>query len=285
MNGVEIKDLNLQIGDFRLKNINLNVPKGTVLGLVGKNGAGKTTLINAISNVYLKESGQIYINGNRITDDIIRYKKELGISYDKLLVSEYIKVKVVFKILKKTFDNFDESFFLSQTEKFNIDLNKRIITLSYGMRKKLSLILTLSLKPKVLILDEPTAGIDPADRIVILNLLYDFLNDETNTIIYSTHITSDLDKIADYVALIDDGQIIFLEEKDQLINKYRSVYIEKEQINDEIRANIIGLRENVFGYEGLLKDNDLINKYNLKSGKPNIEEVMLYHLENVGGKI
>ena len=248
MNGLEIKDLNVKIGNFELKNINLSVPQGTILGLVGKNGAGKTTLIKAISNVYKKTSGTILVNGLSILDSELDYMSELGVAYDGLSISRYIKVFKIIKVLKKSMPNFNAEFFENNLVKFGIDLKKKLVHQSFGTNRKFSIILAMSLKAKVLILDEPTAGIDPADKVSIIELLQNFLSDETNSIIYSTHIISDLEKVADYIALIDEGKIKFVKDKNELLDSAYLVRLTEEQLTPELKSSFLGMKRDAFWY-------------------------------------
>jgi ABC-2 type transport system ATP-binding protein len=284
MYGIEIKDLTVKLGDFKLKNVNLVIPKGTILGLVGRNGAGKTTLIKSITHCHPIKNGAILINGNTKEDDELTYIKELGVAYDELSTNKYLKPKNIIKVLERNFDKFDKQFLLKNFERFNIDINKRLDRNSLGTNKKYSIILALSLNPKVLVLDEPTSGIDPADKKEIIELLQTFMQDQEHTILYSTHIISDLEKIADYIALIDDGDIKFIKEKDALIEDMYLVQIKEDQLNNDISNAMIHLKQDSFGIEGLTNNRLMIDKYNLKFVKPSIENILIKYMDLYKGE-
>lgn len=283
MYGVEINDLEVKIGNFKLNDINISIPKGTIFGLVGRNGAGKTTLIKAIANALNKTSGEILLNGYNVVDNEIDYINQLSVSYDHLNVRSQFKPKRIIKILKTTYKNFDEEFMLSNMTKFNIDMNKRLVNNSYGQNKKFSLILAMSLNPEILILDEPTAGIDPLDKILLIEMLQSFIEDESKTLIYSTHIISDLEKIADYIALIDNGNIKFVKEKDHLLEESYLIRLDRNELNKELEASLIGMKEWSLGIVAICKNKALLDKYKIKYVKPNMEDILIHYLEQYKG--
>ena len=180
---------------------------------------------------------------------------------------------------KKAYPIFDEEYFRERISFFRISEKQRLDKLSFGMKKKVQIIFALCLKPQVLILDEPTTGIDPSDREEILDMLMDFMQDENHTIMLSTHITSDLDKIADYITLIDDGEIVFSESKIDLQDKYRLIRCNEEQINESDRENLIGIKKNSFGIEALTKDKEIASKPGISSAIPTVEEIMVHFTE------
>jgi ABC-2 type transport system ATP-binding protein len=160
-------------------------------------------------------------------------------------------------------------------KRFNIEPNMRIANLSFGAKKKFQLIATMATKPQTLVLDEPTSGIDPVDRAEILDILQEFMMDEKHTLLLSTHITSDLDKIADYITLIDNGQIVFSKNKDELQEEYRIIRAEKGTLSGEDMSRLIGVKENAFGIEGLTNNRELFTKPRVNSAIPTVEEIML----------
>ena len=279
MYSIEIKDLTVKLGNFSLKNVNISIPKGTILGLVGRNGAGKTTLIKSITHCHSIEQGEVLINGNTKESDELTYIKEIGVAYDELSTNKYLKPKNIIKVLERNFDNFDKQFLLKNFERFNIDINKRLDHNSLGTNKKYSIILALSLHPKILLLDEPTSGIDPSDKTEIIELLQTFMEDQEHTILYSTHIISDLEKIADYIALIDDGDIKFLKQKDALIEDMYLVQIKEDQLNEDISKAMIHMKRDSFNIEGLTNDKQSVDKYKLKFVKPSIEQILIKYMD------
>lgn len=279
MNGIEVNNLNVDLKGFALKNINMSIPKGTVMGLIGRNGAGKSTLIKTISDGYKKESGEIRINGITCNEDRAAYFTMLSTVFDELNLNDMTKIKLLIKNAKKAYPIFDEEYFRERISFFRISEKQRLDKLSFGMKKKVQIIFALCLKPQVLILDEPTTGIDPSDREEILDMLMDFMQDENHTIMLSTHITSDLDKIADYITLIDDGEIVFSESKIDLQDKYRLIRCNEEQINESDREKLIGIKKNSFGIEALTKDKEIASKPGISSAIPTVEEIMVHFTE------
>ena len=279
MNGIEVNNLNVDLKGFALKNINMSIPKGTVMGLIGRNGAGKSTLIKTISDGYKKESGEIRINGITCNEDRVAYFTMLSTVFDELNLNDMTKIKLLIKNAKKAYPIFDEEYFRERISFFRISEKQRLDKLSFGMKKKVQIIFALCLKPQVLILDEPTTGIDPSDREEILDMLMDFMQDENHTIMLSTHITSDLDKIADYITLIDDGEIVFSESKIDLQDKYRLIRCNEEQINESDREKLIGIKKNSFGIEALTKDKEIASKPGISSAIPTVEEIMVHFTE------
>jgi ABC-2 type transport system ATP-binding protein len=214
------KNLCFQTGNFKIENLNIELKKGFITGLIGRNGAGKTTLIKIIANLYERICGSILYDGLNYWENEIEIKKRLSIVYDRSNFSNgATPIKLVNGI--KTIEPwFDDKFFCEKMELMKLDKNMKIKSFSKGMLKKLMLIIALSRKPNILILDELTSEIDPISRIEILDLLQEFMENENNTILFSTHITSDLDKIADYIIMIDDGSILIFEEKDALKHNF-----------------------------------------------------------------
>ena len=277
MNGIEIKDLIVSLDGFSLKDINIELPKGTILGLIGRSGAGKTTLIKAIGHLYPYVFGDVMIGGNTISRNEVKYKRDLAIVSDKNVINPFISVRGLRNSLK-SYPGYNDEFFVKSLNRFIINPDQRVGKLSYGTQKKLNIIMMMSLSPKLLVLDEPTSGVDPADKAELNEMFQEFMEDEENSIVYSTHITGDLDKIADYVALLENGRIMFCMPKDELIETHYIVKIGKEQYNDKIGWQLIGKKEGAFGIEGLTKDMSLINEFGLDFAKPNIEEIMVCYL-------
>lgn len=274
MNGIEIKNLSIDFKSFALQNINLTVPQGTVMGLIGRNGAGKSTLIKCTADSY-NCSGEVRINGITAHDDRVKYFSQMAVVFDELMFNDELKVKDLLERYEKVYPKFDSTFFNKYLDFFKIERKTKLSKLSFGMKKKLQLIAVMSLRPQVLILDEPTTGIDPSDRAEIIDMLADFIMDEKHTILISTHITSDLDKIADYIALIDDGKIIFSESKDDLQEKYRLIRTENGVLTTAECESLIGAKYNAFGIEGLTDKKNIYAKAGVTAVIPTTEEIML----------
>jgi ABC-2 type transport system ATP-binding protein len=273
-NGIEVKNVSLNYEKFSLKNVSFNAPCGTVTGLIGRNGAGKSTLIKCIADC-ASYTGEITVNGTSADEDRVKYFSDLSLVFDELPYNDQVKIKQCTKIFEKIYPSFDKQFFYKMLERFKIELNMRITNLSFGTKKKFQLIAVMATKPQTLVLDEPTSGIDPVDRAEILNILQEFMMDENHTLLLSTHITSDLDKIADYITLIDNGQIVFSKSKDELQDEYRIIRAEKSVLSSEEMSRLIGIKENAFGVEGLTNSREIIIKQGINSAIPTVEEIML----------
>ncbi|MFT3952121.1 MAG: ABC transporter ATP-binding protein [Oscillospiraceae bacterium] len=285
MNGLEIRDLNVKIGGgFSLKQINLTVPKGTLLGLVGRNGAGKTSLIKTIADVYAPRSGVILADGISVYDDRPAFFTAAGFAFDESIINERMHFKRMAGTAKAAFPEFDEDFFRGKLEHFGIALNKNLAECSLGMKKKFAVIFALARKPTVLLLDEPTAGVDPADRAELLDMILEFLQDGEHTVLFSTHITSDLDRIADYVALMDGGEILFSREINDLKESYRLIQAERDAFTPEEASRLIGAKAGAFGIEALTADLSLAKKPGVTARMATVEEIMVHFVGRKSGE-
>lgn len=206
--------------DFKLDNVSLQIPKGSIMGFVGKNGAGKSTTINAVLNIIQKDSGEVTIFGETMTDGNRSIRNDIGVVFDTIHFSGELTPKKLEKVLSDVYENWQGEQFFSYLERFQIPTNKKIKTFSRGMTMKLSISVALSHKAKLLILDEATAGLDPVAREELLDVLLEFVEDEGHSILMSSHVSSDLEKVADYITFIDQGKIILTEEKDTLLYQY-----------------------------------------------------------------
>lgn len=276
-NAIEIRNLDVALNGFSLKNINMDIPKGVVVGLIGKNGAGKTTLIKTLTDVYLPKNGTISYDGLNMYDNAVEIKQKLGIVYDEMYYPSGVRSYKIAKMIAPLYPDFDMNKWHELMKEFRLDEKKRPIEYSKGMQMKFMLAMVLARNPKILILDEPTAGMDPAARVEFLDLLQEYMMDETNSIIFSTHITSDLDKIADYIALVSDGELVVMEEKEKLLMEYSIVQVTKSAMTDELRRRLVGVKENAFGFTGLATDLSGINESeNIRFKRPTVEDLIVY---------
>ena len=283
MNSIEIKNLTKRYKTFTLDNISLSIPKGYIMGFVGENGAGKTTTIKTMLNIAKRDEGQITILAQDIDKDEISIKSKIGYVSGNLFYPKKT-LKEVTKYYKSFYDEWDDDLYLDYLKKFNLDSNKRIDELSKGMQLKYQITLALSHHAKLLILDEPTSGLDPVARDNLLELFQTIIENEEATIFFSTHITSDLEKCADYVTFIKDGKIIESCSKDDLIDKYRLVNgTEKELI--EVKDRLIAFKTNSFGFNGLIKTIDLKESDSFKVGQPSLDDIMIYNTLRKGEAI
>ena len=260
-NAIEIRNLTKKYDSkFQLGEINLNIPSGTIIGLIGENGAGKTTLIKSILNILKIDKGSIKIFDKDYQKEERNIKEEIGVVLDDMFLPENLFVKDINSIMKHVYKHWDEEQYFNYLQEFDINKNKQIKALSKGMRKKLEIATALSHHPKLLILDEPTSGLDPIIRSEVLDIFLKFISDEDHTILLSTHITSDLEHIADKIIFIDHGQIILEDSRDEIMDNYGILKCSLEYFNEIVKEDIIAYKKNRYDYTLLVKDLDKIRK-------------------------
>lgn len=241
--------------DFKLDNINITLPKGSIMGFIGENGAGKTTTIKLILDLISRDGGNISILGKDNKTEMDSVKENIGVVLDESSFPENLNAREINNMLKKVYKTWDEGKFSKFLDMFSLPYNKSIKDYSRGMKMKLSTAISLSHDSKILILDEATSGLDPVVREEILDTFLDFLQDETNSIFVSSHIISDLEKICDYITFIHKGKIIFSETKDDLLDNYGILKCSPEEYENIDKSLVKGMRKNKFGIEALvLKD-------------------------------
>jgi len=277
-NILEIKNLSKCYKDFSLQYINITLEKGFIMGFIGPNGAGKSTTIKLIMNLIKKDSGEIKVFGLENEANNRSIKERIGFVYDESHFYEELTVKEMKDTIRPFYSKWDEDTFIRYVKDFELPLSKKIKHLSKGMKMKFSLAIALSHHAELLIMDEPTSGLDPLVRSELLDVLQTLLEDENKSIFFSTHITSDLDKIADYITLINDGEIILSKAKDELLEEHCIVKGPNNQlINQEY---IIGLKQNQFGFEALCKNKkEVLNQFghSLVIEKPTLEDIMVFY--------
>jgi len=273
---IEIKDLSKKLGNFELKNISFSLAPGYVMGFVGPNGAGKSTTIKLMLNLLRKQSGSIKLFGLDNVKDEMEMKQQIGFVLDETYFHECMTVKQVGWFVSGFYRNWDEALFQQYRKKFDLPEKKKIKELSTGMKAKLSLAVALSHHAKLLILDEPTSGLDPIVRDDILSELFQVVKDPDRGVFFSSHITSDLDKVADYITFISNGEIILSTTKDEINEKYAVVKGAKKHL-PEIKSHLIRYRETQFGFEGLTNEAAIIRKQGqFVVEKAKVEDIMLY---------
>ncbi|MDU4379176.1 MAG: ABC transporter ATP-binding protein [Anaerococcus vaginalis] len=275
---LKIKCLSKSLNDFYLGPLDLNIKRGSIVGYIGENGAGKSTTIKLILGDMKKDSGEIYIFGKKIEDLTEDEKKKIAFVFEDFFFPQEMNIKEVEKFHSMYYGNFwEKETFDRLLKRFKLPEKKKISTFSRGMKMKLSLILALSHKPELLILDEATSGLDPVARDDILDILLEFIQDENKSIMISSHILSDLEKIADEIAFLHRGKLIFVENKDKLKEDYGLVSLSKEEFESLDKNSIIAVRDHKFGKECLVKK-DLIPQ-NLEVENVSIEEIMVYMIK------
>ncbi|NLM76262.1 MAG: ABC transporter ATP-binding protein [Clostridiaceae bacterium] len=278
---LEIRGLYKKFNGFTLKNIDLALNRGYIMGFIGPNGAGKSTTIKLIMNLLKKDGGQIKIFGKDHILNEQEIKNRIGFVFDENYYYEELTVSEMKWVVARLYQKWDEKAYKYYLEKFELPPDKKIKELSKGMKMKFSLAIALSHNAELLIMDEPTSGLDPLIRSEFLDILSEEIQDENKAVLFSTHITSDLDKIADFITLIDDGEILFSTMKDELLNNYGLVKGDKKVLSPDFKKMFIGLKENAFGFEGLVRDRKKAKRLfpdNFIIEKPTLEDIMLYHI-------
>lgn len=275
-NILEVSSLSKHYDGFQLNDINFTIPKGYIMGLIGPNGSGKTTTIKCILNMVKKNSGSIQVFGFDHIEHEQAIKKEIGVVFDtNYFVAEW-NMKQVEASLALFYDQWNSEKFRKMLERFRIEPNKKVQELSKGMQMKLMVACAFSYDAKLLILDEPTSGLDPVSRDELLNILAEYIEDGEHSVLFSTHITSDLDKIADYITFINFGECVFTGGKDEFIDLYRIVRGGKEELNEKYKKLLIGLREYSTGYEALIKTTDLAYYPNMMGEAATIDDIIIF---------
>lgn len=276
---LEVKDLSKTYtkSTFSLNKVSFSIPKGTIMGFVGENGAGKTTTISSILNTIKKDSGIIKVFGKEMTDKDRAIREDIGVVFDAINFPETLTVKRLSKVMEGIYNKWNQKLFLEFVNKWNIPINRDIKTFSRGMSMKLSIATALSHTPKLLVLDEATSGLDPVAREDILDTFLEFVKDKNNSILISSHIISDLEKIADYITFIHKGSVILTEKKENLVCKYGIARCKFDEFNNISKSDIISYRKKNSQIDIVIKDKDTFKrKYkNIVIDKPSIEEIML----------
>ena len=276
---LEVNNLRKEFKNFTIDDISFKLEPGYIMGFIGPNGAGKSTTIKLIMNLLKKDGGEIKIFGK----DHIKYEKEvknrIGFVYDENYYYEDLTINSMKNIVASFYSNWDDDKFYQYIKEFDLNPKAKIKTLSKGMKMKFSLAVALSHNADLIIMDEPTSGLDPVFRREILDILYSVIQDDTKSIFFSTHITTDLEKVADYITFINKGKIVFSQAKDDILENYAIVKGGLDILNENIRKEFIGLRETRVGFEALT---DNVNKIRNLFGdkvlmeKASLEDIMVY---------
>ena len=277
MNAIEVNHMYKKIGDFQLRDLSFNVEQGTVMGFIGQNGAGKTTTIKCILNSLKITTGNISVFGKNHAEHELDIKENIGVVFDELHVPDSLTAIDLDKFYGNVYKRWDRSYFFNLLERLDVSKYTKVKDLSRGMKMKLSLALALSHHPKLLILDEPTSGLDPIIRDEVLDILLGFMEDESHSILFSSHITTDLEKIADTITFIHKGEIVFSESKDVLLYEYGLWKGTEEQAKEIPSQAILGKRKSAFGVELLVNRNYVSPAFTLE--KPTIDDIMIFFVK------
>ncbi|ASA21697.1 ABC transporter ATP-binding protein [Paenibacillus donghaensis] len=284
-NVIEISQVSKTYNRFAIKELDFTIRKGFITGLIGPNGAGKTTLIKMIMGMVYPDQGSIRIFGEENLLHAASIKDRIGYVSDENYYYEHLTVKQMKKITAPFYSQWNEELCQRYLDHFKLPEDKKIKELSKGMKMKFALAIALSHGAELLIMDEPTAGLDPVFRRELLDLLSEHIQDENKSILFSTHNTTDLGRIADYIVFVNDGKLVFDEMKDVLPEKYMLVKGGKELLDRDVRAWFTGLRETAHGFEGLVSNRAEGEKY-FKSiaicETPTLEEIMYFTVKGSG---
>ena len=279
-NLLEVKNLCKKYNQFELKNVNLTLPKGMIMGLIGENGAGKTTTIKSILNL-TNSTGEINIFGLNVKKYDKKIKEDIGVVLNENFFSEYLNPKDINKIMKNIYKNWDEKLYFKYLEDFKLPQNKISKEFSSGMKMKLKIAVALAHHPKLLILDEPTSGLDPVARSEILDIFQDFIQNGENSIFVSSHITSDLEHIADYITFINDGEVVLSKTRDELLEEYGIVKCSKAEFEKINKKDYVKYKVNRYEYDVLVENkSEFKRKYDFNViDKPTLEDIMLIYIK------
>lgn len=275
-NAIEVNNLNKKFKEFSLQGVSFSLPKGYIMGFIGPNGAGKTTTIKLILNMLTRDSGSIELFGKDSISDEGSIKESIGVVLDNPFYVKDWKLKEIEKALAPFYRNWSRDKYYSLLAQFHLNPQKKVKELSRGMKMKLMITAALSHDAELLILDEPTSGLDAVARDELLDILTDFIADENKSVLFSTHITSDLEKIADYITVINNGGILFSDTKDELLGHYCLIKGGIGVISAEQKKKIIGYREYSVGFDGLIASDNLSGFPESVIAEPcNLDEIVI----------
>lgn len=274
MNALELKNVSKAYRDFQLGDISFVLPSGCIMGLIGENGAGKSTTIKLILDMVRRDSGEISILGKDNQNDFCRVKEEIGVVLDEAYFPESITAREVNAIMKHTYHHWDESQYFDYLRRFSLPDKKSFKEFSRGMKMKLAIAVALSHHARLLILDEPTSGLDPIVRDEIVDLFYEFTREESHSILISSHIVSDLEKLCDYIAFLHRGKLLFCEEKDRLLEQYGILRCSKSEFQSIPSGAVGGFRDSGYGIEALVERQKI--PFGLAVDTPGIEDIIVF---------
>ena len=280
MNLIQVNNLCKIFPSFKLDGVSFSLEQGYIMGFIGRNGAGKSTTLKSMLNLMNNDGGTVSLCGLSMPKDEIEIKNQVGYVFGGVDFYPEAKIGSITNVTKTFYREWNEELYKNLCERFEIDQNKRFKQLSAGMKVKYSIAIAMSHNPKLLILDEPTSGLDPAARDDLVLLFQEFIEDGEHSILFSTHITSDLEKCADYITYIKQGKILASTDQESFRKSYISVAGKKEQLDADVESKIIGLHTHQLGFEGLMKSEDkaLAEKGGFEIAEPTLEDIMI-HIE------
>jgi ABC-2 type transport system ATP-binding protein len=282
MSILNVSNINKTYEHFKLRNVSFKLEKGYIMGFIGENGAGKTTTLKAILNMIHIESGSVEVFGLNLKKEEQKIKENIGYMFGGIDFYPRKKLKLITSVVKRFYSNWDERVYQHYMNKFKLDENKKLHELSHGMKVKYNLTLALSHDAKFLILDEPTSGLDPAARDGLMEIFQEIIEAGERSILFSTHIVSDLEKCADYITYINNGRIIDSSSREEFTDAYRLVRGSKKQL-DLVKEELVSFKEDSFGFTGLIEKEKLSSVDGVEVGTAGLEDIMIYYAKR-GGK-
>lgn len=277
---LELKKVTKDYGDFKLDEVSFAVPRGCICGFIGQNGAGKTTTIKLILDIIKMSAGEIKVLSGDMQKDGKDLKERIGVVFDEMGFHEFLTAKEINTMMKHIYQNWEEETFFNYLKRFSLPRKKRCGSFSRGMRMKLQIAVALSHGAELLVLDEPTSGLDPIVRNEILQIFQEFVMEENHTILLSSHITGDLERIADMVVFIDHGKIILAGDKNELLESHGMLKCKKEDLVRIDKEDMVSVRTGDFSTEVLVKDKELCRqKYaDMVMEQTTLEEIMIFYV-------
>ena len=272
-NAIVVENLSKKYKGFMLDDVNFILPKGCIMGFIGENGAGKSTTIKLMLDLIKADSGKVTLLGKGKQDKDL--KEQIGVVIDECFYPDNLKISEIDKMLKNVYKTWNSDVFFKYLKKFSLDEGKMVKELSKGMKMKMMISVALSHDTKLLILDEATSGLDPIVRDEILDIFLEYMQDGEHSIFMSTHITSDLERICDYISFIHEGKLIFTETKDDLLDNFAVLKCKKEELSKLPPNAVKATRENDYGVEALVYRREMSSGFVLE--RPSIEEIMLFY--------
>lgn len=281
-NVIEVKNVTKDYGDFKLENISFSVPEGSVCGFIGQNGAGKTTTIKLLLDVINTDAGEIFLFGQNIKVDSAKLREDIGVVFDEMGFHEFMTGKDINIMMKNIYKNWDEAEFFDYLKRFSLPVKKKCGAFSRGMRMKLQIAVALSHNAKLLIMDEPTSGLDPIVRNEMLQIFREYVVEDDHTILLSSHITGDLERLADEVVFINAGKIVLAGNKDEILERHGILKCRKSQLEQINKPLIVNVQSGNFGVEALVNNRTACEKLypDMVIEQASLEEIMIYYVNN-----
>ncbi|MBR6851393.1 MAG: ABC transporter ATP-binding protein [Lachnospiraceae bacterium] len=279
-NVIELEHVTKDYGDFRLDDVSFTVPEGSVCGFIGQNGAGKTTTINLILDVIRRDSGEVRVFGENVDENSAGLREDIGVVFDEMGFHEFMTGKDINIMMKNIYKNWDEEAFFGYLKQFALPVKKKCGVFSRGMRMKLQIAVALSHHAKLLVMDEPTSGLDPIVRNEMMNIFRDFVVEEDHTILLSSHITGDLEKLADEVVFIDGGRIVLAGNKDEMLEKHGILKCKKDEVEKISKSLIVSAEVGSFGAEVMVNDRKAAQKLypDMVIEPAALEKIMIFYV-------